>query len=1077
MKASIHYLTSGLLGRTPLVILTSTFSASLAQAAPVSLTPSQINGEDTTTTIFSDGDITLTPLVGNTPSTFNGGAVRLGIDEQGTNNNAFNDPDTDPNNGNEEKLQMVFAASAGLTGLSWDFSRVDGPGANDGVIISGFTADPLASTSGAGTLSTTYDAATGTLNLQVSNAFVDADGILTLGNPAASAGQTLLMTVTDTTQANAQLAITGITYENSVPTGPPVIDQGLPAQTDTFEGVVTSLSLSLQPGAFPTPSYLWELDNGSGFLPAPGDNTAQFYEFTGGAATDGTYRVTINNGVGNDTSQTVVVSTDDSDNLPNQWEIDNFGDLSQVDADDPDTDNFNNLAEFNAGTDPNDDDTDNDGLLDGEEGINNANPLQPDTDGDGFFDGFEVANLTNPNDASSTPISESGRNSIGITFSSPIGQAPGINLTTSMIAGAPGFEQSNWNLLAADDGGNYLEEDISAPNVGVLSDNNGNEVTDLLFSTASAGSFSLLFTQEQTIGGLLSGYLFANAANPRVEFFFEGIPYPRYDIVVYPITFSGRNGRVEVAEVEASPLSEINEYALSTTRIFQDGQEVIWNRSADRTTASDGSSANFPEATHVIFQGLTGANATVELSRIVDNGGIAAIQIVDAPDTDGDGMGDAYELSVGLDPADDGTTDAVREGANGDFDGDGISNIDERDNGTNPTERDTDGDGYDDNIESDSGTFADLATDTGTDPRIADTDGDGLLDGVETNTGVFVDENDVGTNPLVSNAGDLDGDGFTDDFENANGSNFLDTNDPGGPNPTGFAIAFDGTAGAGGEVAFGPAVFGGATEVAQQNWNRTREMANTIADSSGGIADIASPNAGQIVDSAGVVIGNGTTGVDFTYAGGAGTFTFSPGTGTPYDRLFNSFIFGNNGSGNNDATVTVSNIPYAAYDAYVYIGSETNNRTGTVSSTSAGESFPFITGASPVASGLGNNYVEATSAGIQANMAVFRGQTSPTFDVTTTVGANQNSLGIFGVQIVEAVALAVLELDNPARVGNTFTADFTTNTAGTFVLQRSLTLDGDFTNVGTSFAADAGTTQVSDPDAPLGKAFYRVSAE
>jgi Bacterial TSP3 repeat len=43
-----------------------------------------------------------------------------------------------------------------------------------------------------------------------------------------------------------------------------------------------------------------------------------------------------------------------------------------------------------------------------------------------------------------------------------------------------------------------------------------------------------------------------------------------------------------------------------------------------------------------------------------------------------------------------------------------------------------------------------------------DTDGDGLDDSVETNTGIFVDANDTGTDPLVA---DTDGDGVNDGVE------------------------------------------------------------------------------------------------------------------------------------------------------------------------------------------------------------------------------------------------------------------------------------------------------------------------
>jgi hypothetical protein len=44
----------------------------------------------------------------------------------------------------------------------------------------------------------------------------------------------------------------------------------------------------------------------------------------------------------------------DNDNLPDSWEIEYLGDLSYSASDDPDNDNFTNLEEYNAHSDPND---------------------------------------------------------------------------------------------------------------------------------------------------------------------------------------------------------------------------------------------------------------------------------------------------------------------------------------------------------------------------------------------------------------------------------------------------------------------------------------------------------------------------------------------------------------------------------------------------------------------------------------------------------------------------------------------------------------------------------------------------
>ncbi len=84
-----------------------------------------------------------------------------------------------------------------------------------------------------------------------------------------------------------------------------------------------------------------------------------------------------------------------------------------------------------------------------------------------------------------------------------------------------------------------------------------------------------------------------------------------------------------------------------------------------------------------------------------------------------------------------------------DSDGDGLSNSEEADLGTDPKLADTDGDGIDDLDE----------VDAGTDPTMEDSDEDGLLDGEEA---------DYGTNPLES---DSDGDGWSDGDEVAEGTN------------------------------------------------------------------------------------------------------------------------------------------------------------------------------------------------------------------------------------------------------------------------------------------------------------------
>lgn len=110
-----------------------------------------------------------------------------------------------------------------------------------------------------------------------------------------------------------------------------------------------------------------------------------------------------------------------------------------------------------------------------------------------------------------------------------------------------------------------------------------------------------------------------------------------------------------------------------------------------------------------------------------------------ALDSDGDGLTDAQELELGTDPH------------NPDSDGDGLHDGAEvNDHHTDPMNPDSDGDGLNDGAE---------VNDHHTDPNHPDSDGDGVQDGHEVN--------DHGTDPLAS---DSDQDGVDDAHEIAEGS-------------------------------------------------------------------------------------------------------------------------------------------------------------------------------------------------------------------------------------------------------------------------------------------------------------------
>jgi hypothetical protein len=79
---------------------------------------------------------------------------------------------------------------------------------------------------------------------------------------------------------------------------------------------------------------------------------------------------------------------------------------------------------------------------------------------------------------------------------------------------------------------------------------------------------------------------------------------------------------------------------------------------------------------------------------------------------DDDNLPDGWETAVGLDPADNGLSDS-RQGQFGDFDADGLCNLDEYQLGTDPLSADTDGDGLSDKVERDIYRTNPLGADTG----------------------------------------------------------------------------------------------------------------------------------------------------------------------------------------------------------------------------------------------------------------------------------------------------------------------------------------------------------------------------
>ena len=212
-------------------------------------------------------------------------------------------------------------------------------------------------------------------------------------------------------------------------------------------------------------------------------------------------------------------------------------------------------------------------------------------------------------------------------------------------------------------------------------------------------------------------------------------------------------GRITLGELSpipvsirvTSPVSQLTSEGeitqLEATLTLPDGSTVLAPGREDGTAWS---SSNDDIATVSATGLVTAVSQGRVMIRALNEGvqSTAMIEVLIPEDSDGDGLPDNYELVNGLNPNDPSDADA-------DLDGDGLSNFEEFELGSNPRVEDTDGDGLLDGDELDLGTS--LTT--------ADSDGDGLNDGEEAT---------LGTDPLLV---DSDGDSIQDNLEIVLGTN------------------------------------------------------------------------------------------------------------------------------------------------------------------------------------------------------------------------------------------------------------------------------------------------------------------
>jgi hypothetical protein len=310
----------------------------------------------------------------------------------------------------------------------------------------------------------------------------------------------------------------------------------------------------------------------------------------------------------------------DGDYLPDAWECKWLGGTQDTTENDPDVDGLTNLQEYQQDCDPLNSDTDVDGLTDGEE-VNEhlTNPLLDDTDGDGLTDGEEVnEHLTNP------LLDDTDRDGLADKWELDNGLSP-LNNNTDGDDTADGDEDEDG------DGLTNAQEETGGTHPSV---------PDL-------GDATVKFAAASTL---------VNESNSEIviQVTLNELPPHRTDVTVTVIADGGTAAAGTDYEYTATTLTFTAENltASVTVQLFAD-------------TTPETAELETAETLVLRLTGCVGAR--------LDTPSVHTITIVDAvtagdedADGDKDGMADTWEIQYFTNLA---------QGAEDDFDGDGLNNL------------------------------------------------------------------------------------------------------------------------------------------------------------------------------------------------------------------------------------------------------------------------------------------------------------------------------------------------------------------------------------------------------------------